>query len=265
MLGLTERRLKTEKTEREAAVDAVSCCEARAYAFVKQADRITRYYDRDLSLSFSSRWRAQKVLCAAAFGKSDNLARQWAGKVKRVCPSLECPFATQWLLPGRFSVLFRRGEEGGEAGFPPLRLHVCASEKIRERNRDGGNGEERSELNGRDPRVSSLPPLVRRFRTPAFRKWDHRAQRAAEAASSAGSPARLEECTPRSATMSLINRRVYTQSTTNHIYPRRGASSADDGENGDDLYLGIAETWPKFVTVAEEDGCQLPRRAGRNA
>lgn len=30
--------------------------------------------------------------------------------------------------------------------------------------------------------------------------------------------ARLEECTPRSATMSLINRRMYTQSTTNHIY-----------------------------------------------
>lgn len=28
---------------------------------------------------------------------------------------------------------------------------------------------------------SSLPPLVHRFRTPTFRKWDHRAQRAAEA------------------------------------------------------------------------------------
>jgi len=35
---------------------------------------------------------------------------------------------------------------------------------------------------------------------------------------------------------------VYTQSTTNHIYPSRGVSSAGDGENGGDLYLGIAET-----------------------
>lgn len=66
------------------------------------------------SLSLSCRWRARSVLCAAAFGKSDNLARQWARKVKRVCPSLECPFATQWLLPGCFSILFRRG--GGRGG-----------------------------------------------------------------------------------------------------------------------------------------------------
>lgn len=64
--------------------------------------------------------------------------------------------------------------------------------------------------------------------------------------------------------MSLINRRVYTQSTTNHIYPEpRSLLRWRHGENGGDLYLGIAETWPKFVAIAEEDGgdCQLPRRA----
>lgn len=136
----------------------------------------------------------------------------------------------------------------------------------RSENETETGGTERSELNGRDPRVRASSSRPSSF-------WEARHSGSATTGLSERLMSRrhtisarlLRETrrvhTPSSTTMSLINRRVYTQSTTNHIYSGpRCASSAGDGEHGGDLYLGIAETWPKFVAIAEEDGgCQLLR------
>lgn len=104
-----------------------------------------------VSLSFLPMTSAERSVCAAAFGKSDNLARQWARKVKRVCPSLECPFATQWLLPGCFSVLFRRGGGVEGAEFPLGYTYVWVKRSKNETETEGGRERERerSELNRR--------------------------------------------------------------------------------------------------------------------
>lgn len=71
-----EQRLETEKAKLR-SVQYRAARHAHKHAFAKQADRITRYYDRGLFLSLSlSFFPMTIVLCAAAFGKSDNLARQ---------------------------------------------------------------------------------------------------------------------------------------------------------------------------------------------
>lgn len=97
-------------------------------------------------------------------------------EVKRVCPSLECPFATQWLLPGSFSVLFRRGIRG--TGLPPLG-YAQKDPRTKQRRKEQ---REESELKGKE-RFIPLDPVslflfsTRSFQETAFKKRDHRAQR----------------------------------------------------------------------------------------
>lgn len=118
---------------------------------------------------------------------------------------------------GAFQFFSEDGEEGGGGDRVPLKLHIRMRSK-NETETGMGDREKRSELNRREILESSFPPLGPRHSGskttgPMRLKAPTRHERSVRLL------ARLEKCTPRPATMSLINRRMYTQSTTNHIYP----------------------------------------------
>lgn len=69
------KRGRERGRDREVAIGAASCCEARAYAFAKRADRITRYYDRSSLVTSASR-DAEIALRAAARARARSGIRQ---------------------------------------------------------------------------------------------------------------------------------------------------------------------------------------------
>lgn len=169
-LKANEREKYRTRTERESEkscrVGAISCCEARAYAFAKQADRITRYYDHGFSLSFrlflsfSFPLRDERSLCVAAFGKSDNPARQWAGRLSVFALLSNAHSRHNGSYQGAFQ-FFSGGVCVGGSRIPPL-----GYARKDPRNETETEGTERREWIKREREILdpvSLPFLGRRF------------------------------------------------------------------------------------------------------